>query len=171
MQKGVVWVSTVLYIVITISLISLTLVAVTPMIERYRDRIVIEQSVQMLEKIDEMIEKISLSEGSRAKVEIVMRKGIILINSSRDSVSWQLDGCAFMYSEPDHKIVRGKKTILTSSSKTTPNKWFVSIEFNYSDYNITFENEEVQKLITPSEMSYNLFIENKGKKQIDFKLL
>ncbi|MEM1536074.1 MAG: hypothetical protein QXQ82_02735 [Candidatus Pacearchaeota archaeon] len=164
-KHAVVWVSTVLYTLITLALISFVLVAVKPVIDKNRDKAIIEQSVEMLDRIDETIEQTSFVPGTVMKVEFLIKRGMLIINASNDSISWELEDSSYAYSEPGQKIVRGKKAILTKQNPA--GKWFVSITLNYN-YNITYNNQETSKVFIPSEIPYSIFVKNKGDNTLDF---
>lgn len=163
-NRAVIWVSTVLYTLITLALISLVIVAIKPTIDKNRDKVIIEQSLEMLDKIDEAIDQASFVQGTVAKIEVVIKKGMLVINSSDDSILWKLEDSAYMYSEPGQSIKKGKKTILTNPNG---DKWSVTITLKYN-YNITYNNKEISKLFLPSETSYSLFIKNEGNNNLNF---
>ncbi|MEM4702969.1 MAG: hypothetical protein QXP53_00565 [Candidatus Pacearchaeota archaeon] len=170
-KKAVVWVSTVLYTLITLALISLVLVAVKPVIDKNRDKVIIEQSTEMLDQIEETFNKASITEGTRLSLRIMIKKGSLLLNSTNDIITWQLQDSSYMYSEPNTVLVKegGRRIILTEQSKTNPDKWLVSLTFNCSaaGYNITYSGKEQNKTFLPAESSYLFFIENKGNNTLD----
>ena len=55
MERGQVWVETVLYTLIGLALIALVLAFVTPKINQSRDKIIVEQTINSLNEFDEKI--------------------------------------------------------------------------------------------------------------------
>jgi len=151
-RKGDVWVSTVLYTLITIAVIALVLAAVTPVINKNKDKVIIEQSVDMLNQIDQAIDTSIQVEGTRAMVELSIKKGNLIFDSNQ--ISWKFDDSNYMYSEPGQIVNKGKMIILTMPKD---NKWSINITLNNLEINITS-----QLVLQPSDTSYKLFIENLG---------
>ena len=58
-KRGQIWVETVLYTLIGLTLIGIVLAIVTPKINESRDRIVVEQSIESLKIFDEKIKEVS----------------------------------------------------------------------------------------------------------------
>jgi type II secretory pathway pseudopilin PulG len=161
-KKADVWVSTVLYTLITLAVIGLVLAAVQPTINKNKDRAIIEQSVQMLNDINDQIEKTSLTEGTQLMVKITLKKGQLIINSSSDMISWILEDSSYMYSQIN-KTIPGKILVLTEANQ---DKFKVSLTLNSSSFNITYQGSPLM----PSENPYNLFIKNNGGTPINIQL-
>jgi len=162
-RKGAIWVSTVLYILISLAIIALVLVSVQPVINKNTDKAIIEQSKQVLDSLDETIDKVSnLGEGTQFEVEITIKKGQLIIDSEENFVSWLLEDSSYMYSEPNQEIVLegGKKTIQTLKNN---DKWKVIFTYKYP--NLDLESSLLP--LKPAENPYNLLVKNKGKTSPD----
>ncbi|UCD20568.1 MAG: hypothetical protein JSW08_02195 [archaeon] len=154
-KKAVIWVSTVLYILISIAIIALVLTAVTPVINKNKDKALVEQSLEMLNELDEGVERASLTEGTQALVEIVMKKGTLTIEESQ--ITWTLQDSAYMYSEPGKYI--GTR-LVSLTEQTQDNKFDIHLILNYTGR--TFNLDYNGRTLQPSENPYRIFIKNTG---------
>jgi len=164
-KKGVVWVSTVLYILISLAIIGLVIAAVTPRINSAKDKATVEQTIVMLQDIDSTINRASQVQGTKLENDFKMSRGMLTIDPKKDTITWELNNSAYQYSEPGVKIKIGKIDALTTKALAG---WNVMLMLNYSNLNITFNNQKTTtKILQPAEVPYKLWIENKGNNQID----
>src|SRR3989344_7591233 len=123
-MRGQVWIETVIYTLIGISLIGLVLAFVTPKINEAKDKALVEQSIATLGALDEKINNVIESgSGNIRMVEVTLKKGILSINESKDEIWFVLNDLNKPYSEPnvvidsfgDIKIksIKGAKTSST----------------------------------------------------------
>jgi hypothetical protein len=169
-KKGVVWVSTVLYILISLTVLSLVLVSVQPIIDKNRDKTICSQSEQVLRNIDDTMGKVSENQGNRFSSDVKISRGNLIINSSSNRIEWQLKDSAYQYSEENQEITQGKIHIIT---KKNGNKWQVSMYLDYQDvYDLSFNNQEISRVLTESSQDYSLSFENidAQNKKIDISL-
>jgi len=76
MKRGQVWVETVIYTLIVLVLISSVLFFVKPKIEEMQDKVIIEQSIGMMEDINMIV--LSLVQGgmeNKRKIEFEIKQG------------------------------------------------------------------------------------------------
>jgi hypothetical protein len=74
-KRGQIWVETVIYTLIGLSLIGLVLAIVTPKINDYRDRTVIDQTIESLNLFDEKVGEVLGAPGNARVVEFRMKRG------------------------------------------------------------------------------------------------
>ncbi|MEM4152795.1 MAG: hypothetical protein QXK80_01610 [Candidatus Pacearchaeota archaeon] len=157
MEKGAIWVSTVLYILISLAIIGMVIAAVTPRINSARDKATIEQSIIMLNELDSTIQKASQVQGTKLKQEFKMSRGFLIIDSINEKITWQLNNSAYQYSEEGVLINVGN---IEAKTIKAANGWNVALTLNYGNANINLTSEI--KMLQPAEIPYKLWIENVG---------
>ena len=99
-KRGQIWVETVIYTLIGLAIIGLVLAAAKPKIDAKKDEIVIEQSIEALNNINNKIYEVQRAEGNRRGVELTVGKGKFVIDIEGDKISWVIES-SFEYSEKD----------------------------------------------------------------------
>lgn len=168
-KRGQVWIETVTYTLVAFVLIGLVLSFAKPKIESLQDQAIIEQSLKILKQIDLKINEVSdYGNGNKRKIEVELKKGEILFNSTNNSLMFTLDG-KFMYSEPGQKYTEGNFEILTTEFGKD---FIVTIKREYPNLNFTYNDKEEDKLIPRAASPYTIFITNKGGgvQNIDFSI-
>ena len=139
-------------------MIGLVLSFIKPKIEELRDKSVIEQSIGILQNIDNSIVTIG-SSGNKRLLEIGVKKGSLIIDSENDIVLFEIDS-RYVYSEPGKVIQEGNIQEVTEEAGRY-NK--VTIKRDFSDeYNITYKDGESLKTLNRAPNPYRVFITNKG---------
>ena len=160
-KKGVIWVSTVLYILISLAILSIVLVSVQPIINKNRDKAVLYQSESMLREIDSTIMKASDREGTILTSNVKISRGNLIINSSSDRIIFLLKDSSYQYSEENKTIKTGK---IYSETRKVNGKWQVLMYLDYKQgntenwYDLTYAGSGSVK--TLSEADYVLSFEN-----------
>lgn len=159
-KRGQVWIETVIYTLIALAMIGMVLAFVKPKIEEFQDRAIITQSLDILKNIDSVINDIEVGgSGNQRVVEIGIKKGTLKIDGNNDSLIFEIESkCE--YSEPGEEYQEGE-VIVTTKKKGEID--LVKLRISYSNYNITYNNEEKIKSLTKASTSYKLIISNKGK--------
>ncbi|HLG31226.1 MAG TPA: hypothetical protein VI387_13535 [Candidatus Brocadiales bacterium] len=158
----------VLYTLIALTLIGAVLAFVTPKISEIRDKAIVEQSLGIMQGIDNVI--LSASQGgigNKRVIDLTIKKGMLKINSENDTVIFEMDS-DYIYSEIGEEIKIGGITALT---KKFGNSNRITLTSSYgSAYNITYGSKEETKTISAAATPYKLVIENKGgaKTNINF---
>ena len=159
-KRGQIWVETVIYTLIAFALIALVLAFAKPKIEEIRDKSILEQSIEMMEDLDIIItEVIQAGTGNKRVIEVAIRKGDLRLDGSSDKLLFEFEG-KYIYSEPGENIQRGNLIILTEKIGKLG---LVNVTRDYSDYNITYYEEDNLKIISKAANPYNLIISNSGK--------
>jgi hypothetical protein len=161
-KKGQVWVETVIYTLIALTMMGLVLAFVKPKIEEFQDKTIIMQSTDMLKKIDNIIKEIRAGgSGNQRKVEINIKKGNLEIDGVNDELIFLIEESRCEYSELEEEYREGE-IIITTEKKGETN--LVTLKRDYSEnYNITYQNKDETKSLTKASSTYNLFILNKGE--------
>jgi len=159
--KAQVWVETAIYTVIGLAIIGVILAVANPAIEKHKDRIVIEQTIDVLNDINEKIlETQSRGFGNKRIIpEIYIKRGTLTIDGEGDRMTYLLEESRFKYSEIGAEIREGDITIITQKRGR---KFDINMTINYENLNITYNGEDTKKIISQSPSPYKLSIENSG---------
>lgn len=169
-EKGQVWVETVTYTLIALVMIGLVLSFAKPKIEEMQDKVIIEQSIQMLKDFDFIIKEVGSGiTGYTKEMDTNLKKGSIKVEPANDLIIFEMKS-RYQYSQPKQEYQEGALTIYTSQD----GKYYpISITLNYSgSYNITYNSLENQKIISKASTPYAVFISNKGGtlKKVDIQV-
>jgi len=172
--KAQIWVETVIYTLIGLAIITIILVTILPRIEIMKDKAIIEQTISSINDINSKI--LELEQASSGNVRVVnfrMSKGKLEIDSANDSIIYVLEDTKLEMSEPGVEIEQGSIII-----KTEPigSKFKVSLISRYENIDITYENQEQNKILHAGATPYKIVIENTGvvtgdKKNIDLNVV
>ena len=161
-KTGQIWVETMIYTLIGLTLIGVVLALAMPKINQQKERIIIEQSIESMNIFDsKMREVIDSGAGNIRKIEFFsIKKGKIVINSTGDEITFLIEGLSKTYSEPGAVInIGATKVVSTQLGKSSTTK----IVLDYKDVaNIIFENSEIFKEFGESSTPYSFSMENRG---------
>lgn len=172
-RKAQVWVETVIYTLIALVLIGTVLAFVKPKIEQLQDKAIIEQTLVVMENIDNQITSvIQGGPGNRRIMDIGLKKGTLNIDSTNEQILFNIES-KHMYSEEGETIEIGNiKTLTTKNGKN----YGVVLWTNYSGYDLSYRgNLNGIKSVTKSSNPYKFVITNNGtlesgKIQIDLSV-
>lgn len=156
--RGQVWVETVIYTLIGMTIIGLVLAAALPKINAKKDSATIEQSISALNNIDGEIYDVQKGVGNRRIVDLDVKKGAFSVDAGNDSVYWILDS-SFAYSQAGVPISVGHINVTTSKKGGA---WEVKLEMKYNvDIRYKNKNSGVYSLdVAPTP--YTISVENDG---------
>ncbi len=157
-KRGQVWIETVIYTLIAFVIIGAVLSFAKPKLEEIQDKTVIEQSIDVLENINDIILSIKNVPGNQRIAEIGIKKGTLKINGVNDSIEFEIKS-RHTYSQPGEEIHIGSIIVYTEKRGKYSN---VKLTLNYSDYNITYQEKDTLKTLGKSGTSYKMSIMNKG---------
>jgi len=163
MKKAQVWVETVIYILIGLTIIAVLLAIINPKINQMKDKAVIESMISGLETIDKDINGVKLAYGKKEIVDIGLKKGRLIINGETEEIVFVLDESKVEYSEPGREIERGSLYVLTEKQKGIIN---VSLSLKYDSLNITYSEKDEKKVFNQASLPYRFAIENKGDQEV-----
>lgn len=161
-RKAQIWVETVIYTLIGIAIIAIALAIITPKINEFRDRAVIEQTVNSLGAIDSRIDDVvSGGNGNVRIVEFRMKKGELYVDKEKETIYYFLENSRSVYSEPGENVDFGRIKIRTDETEGT--KYHdITLSLNYSSFDINFDMLENPFRLTESTIPYRLRFENEG---------
>jgi type II secretory pathway pseudopilin PulG len=168
-RRGQVWIETVIYTLIGLTVVGLVLAGALPKINAKKDEVMIDESIEALRHINDKMYEVSRATGNRRVVNLEIRKGSLVINPRDNIVSWVLDS-SFAYSEVGEEIGSGNINITT----TEEGDYEVKLELG-SSMNLTFEGADSAEMkfdVAPTP--YMIVIENtgldpSGNKVVDFR--
>ncbi len=162
-RKAQIWVETVIYTLVGIAIIAVALAIITPKINEFRDKAVIEQTINSLKAIDSRIDSVvSGGNGNVRIVEFRMKKGEFYVDKEKETIYYVLKESRSVYSEPGEKVNFGRIEIMTEKEEGSKNHK-VSLTLNYSSFDIDFSSEEENPWkIFESTTPYKLRFENAG---------
>ena len=178
-KSGQVWVETVIYTLIALVIIGMFIGFAKPKIEEIQDKAVVEQSVQMLEDINDIV--LSMKQGGAGNqriIDIGIKKGILKFDPVQDQIIFELEG-KYTYTEPGANGQPGNYINIGSVIATTQKRGSISkvtLITNYTkDYDLTYQNTEEIKTLSSSPVPYSISVSNKGENgnrtAIDIKVL
>jgi hypothetical protein len=160
-KQGQVWIETVIYTMIGLSIIAVILAIVTPKIQETKDKALIDQSIEILEKIDKSLSDMKFTPGNSWPVQLKFDKGEFVIDGTDDRVYFLFEKSNSRYSEPGIEIKRGSINISTTENG---NYYDVRLMLDYNGkVDITYKNNQVIKRFQSATLPYDLVLESKGK--------
>jgi type II secretory pathway pseudopilin PulG len=159
-KKAQIWIETAIYTLIGLAIIGIVLAIAYPAINRYKDEVIIDQTITLLNKINEkIIEVRDMGTGNKRIINLQIEKGQLIINSEEDKIEYLLEESGLKYSEPGQEIEQGDIRITTEEVGT---KYTINLVLPYQELNITYKSNEEEKTLTPAPSPYEISIENKG---------
>lgn len=155
---GQIWVETVIYTLIGLTIIGLVMATALPKINAKKDEIMIEQAIEALGNIDDKIYEVQRAVGNRRVVDLKIKKGTFIVDMDEESVSWVLDS-SFQYSETDVPVSLGRLNVTTKVA----HPWDVELKLKYSVDIQYDEGNSGTKQLDVAPTPYRLIIENEGK--------
>jgi type II secretory pathway pseudopilin PulG len=161
-KKASIWVSTILYTLIGLAVIGTLLAVAKPKIDQTKDNLVVEQTIDSLNTLNEKIIEASQAAGTRLGLEFKMAKGTLTVNPDEDSISWEFKGSRYQLSEATEGNDFKELGILKVQTKKLGDKFNILLRLELADkVNLITENDnflQIQKSNTP----YKVWIENIG---------
>jgi type II secretory pathway pseudopilin PulG len=160
-RRGQVWVETVIYTLIGLAIMGIVLAILTPRIREYRDRNVIEQSIQSLEAIDSKVQEVLDAPGNKRRVYLTIERGRLVVDPVNDELIFIVSDSHTPYSEPGVEVQVGRLKVETTA---VAQFYDVRLTLPYPKYDITINEGvgtgtlELGLAATP----HNLFIEHRG---------
>ncbi|HLD37327.1 MAG TPA: type II secretion system protein [Candidatus Nanoarchaeia archaeon] len=159
-RRAQVWVETVVYMLIGLSIIGLVLAFAMPKINEIKDKAVIEQTITALNEIDSKIMEVGFTAGNTRTVYFKIGRGEIDINGAGDKITFILPDSRYTYSEPGRITYIGD-IIAKTEKKGRINS--VELMLNYSGrFDIRWQGMEQEKQLFKAPSPYKLLIENNG---------
>lgn len=112
-KRGQIWVETVIYILIGLTIFGGLLYVALPKINEYRDQAVLAQSKQSLSNLNDEIQSVLASPWNKREVSLKVLNGEYNIDPKNSTISFILKKTKLKYSEPGFSYNDGDITILT----------------------------------------------------------
>jgi len=156
-KAGQVWIETVIYTLIGLAIIGLVLATALPKINEKKDSITIEQSIEALGNINNKVYEVQRAEGNRRIVNLDIRKGALIVDMEKDTISWLIDS-SFPYSEVGIPVSLGILNVTTREG----NPWVVELKLGY-DIDLTYNGINTgTKQLDSAPTPYRFTIEHAG---------
>lgn len=172
-KKAQVWVETVIYTLIALAMIGAVLAYVTPKIQEIQDKAIIDQSLDVMKTLDNQVVSVSTGEGNKRIVMVEIKKGELKIDGKNDKIIFEMPESKTQYSEPVEEDQEGVKIGDIEIKTVKVNKNYkVSLILDYSEreYDIQYNSEDKEGIISKSPSPYKMSIENTEEK-INFKII
>ena len=159
-RKGQIWIETVIYTLIGLALIGLVLAIVTPQINEFRDRAVIEQTINSLNVFDSKINEVLAAPGNKRKIDFNMRRGVLYFDTTLDQILYVIEDSRVLYSEPGVPVPIGRINVTTTEGQK---RHTVSLLLTYN-HNLTFDGSDLEEVVkfSGTRVPYEFTVENKG---------
>jgi type II secretory pathway pseudopilin PulG len=158
-SKGQVWVETVVYTLVGLSLIGLVLAFVIPKVNEYRDRSVIENTISALNVIDGKINEVLEAPLNTRVVDMTLKRGDLYFDALNDSVYFILENSKVAYSEVNEPVSIGRITAYTE--KKSDEVYRVRLVIDYA-FNLDYEGNESVRKYSPASVPYRFSFTNQG---------
>ncbi len=159
-KSGQIWVETVIYTLIGLAIIGILLAASKPKIDSMKDRLIIEQTIESMNAINEKIQEVySKGPGNKRVLDLKVSRGKLILDTDGaegDGIYWILDS-EYEYSELDTEVPIGKLNVLTTKGEP----WEIKLSVDYN-FDLTYGGEDAKKEIGSASTPYLLTVENMG---------
>jgi len=176
-KKGQIWVETVIYTLIGLVLIGLILAFANPVIQKQKDKVIIESSIESMIALDNAILEVKKSTGNIREVNFLIRKGTLMVDGEDNKLTFTIE-------DSDLQFIKLDSTIDYTSNlriKTLENSrnYDVILILDYSEdsiYDLRYnykapispsiipENDGIEtKIFTMAQTPYRLMVENIGR--------
>jgi type II secretory pathway pseudopilin PulG len=173
-SRAQIWVETVIYTLIGLTIMAIIIGVVTPKINEMTDKTILTQTMETLTKLNEQIQDALSASGSQREISLTVKRGSYFIDGQNDVIYFLLKGTNALISQPGEPIKNGDLTVLTQERASK--KYDVYLILNYSSSsNITYNNKDMNKTFTAAPSAYRMLIINRGSpsqttpKQIDIQ--
>ena len=164
-KKAQIWVETVVYTLIGISIIGILLAIATPRINEMRDRLIIDQTIDSFNEIHGRIVEIQGAPGNQRTLGLKLSRGNLIIDAEENEIRWQMTS-NYLYSQPGTPVSVGRIAVLTEES----NPYTIYLTLSYPNLNLTVSDQETIRELGESPTQYNLIFQNKGSGRINIEV-
>jgi len=166
-KKAQIWVETVVYTLIVLTLIGMVLAVARPAIEKQKDKAIIEQTIVALNDFDrQLMDAKNMGAGNVRIIDFRIKKGKFIIDANNNKIIFEIDDSRYQYSEYGVDIILPGSNLEIRTDKGK--KYFkVTLTLNYASLNITYNGKEEKGIFPPAP--YKFSIENKGNNVIDIR--
>lgn len=157
-SKSQVWIETVIYTLIGLSIIAIILTMALPQIDKSKDKALIEQTVTALNTLDSKISEVEQAPGNTRVVNFRIAKGDLKIDADNDLIIYALEDTRLELSEPGEEIKQGNIILKTEKM---PARFKITLTMEYPNLDLINKNGEGIKSLQAGTNPYGIIIENK----------
>ena len=157
--RGQIWIETVIYTLIGLSIIAILLAIIKTQIDSMKDKALIDNGLEILKVIEQKITDVRYVPGNSRLIEINLQRGKLIIHGEDDKIEYLLEGAGYEYSETNVEAEIGNIKVMT---KKGAEEYDVSLYLEYDELNISFREEDVKKEFQASTTPYTLSVKNNG---------
>tara|TARA_Y100000310_G_scaffold332473_1_gene408127 strand:+ start:812 stop:1348 length:537 start_codon:yes stop_codon:yes gene_type:complete len=157
-RRAQVWIESVLYTLIGITMIGLVLAFAMPKINESKDRLRVEQAISSLNVLDDKLTTAARATGNIRTVEFGLKEGELFFDGPADEVRLVLPELSGVFSEPGTEIEIGRVRLLTEEGQKTNT---VTLRIPYL-YDVQVDGEDAVGKFTGSSVPYVFALENLG---------
>lgn len=168
-NKSQVWIETVIYTLIALSIIGIVLGIIKPALDEQKDKVSIRQSIDVLNEIDNRINDVKYVAGNSRSIDIKITRGKLIIDGENEQVKMIIEDSKYAPSEPGILISEGN--IIENTTEGRGKLYTISLTLNYKEkLDISYDGKSEAKTIQIAPTPYRISIVNKGGEiyNIDF---
>lgn len=159
-KKSQVWIETVIYTLIALTIIGIVLGIIKPALEEQKDKAAIRQSIDSLNEIDSKINNIKYIPGNSRSLELKITRGNLIIDGEEDKIKIIIEDSNYAPSEPGLVVNEGN---VAENTTEKGKKYQVTMTLDYSNkMNITYRGKDEQKTFQYAPVAYKLSVINNG---------
>lgn len=157
-NRGQIWVETVIYTLIGLSVIGILLAVATPKINDMKDRLRINEATDILSTIDSKINEVKSAPSNIRVYDLTIAKGKVILNASNNSITWLIES-NYKYSEPGTTFNLGELSVRTEGDGF----YKIYLIRNLDDVDLTVNNDPTKDLtLETASVPYVLTIKSVG---------
>jgi len=157
---GQVWIETVVYTLIGLSIMAILLSISMPQIEKIKDNGIITQTIEAMNLLNSKILEAEEYQGSIRIVNLRIAKGRLEINSTGNQIVYNLENTRLELTEPGEIVQEGNIMVET---KNSGDRFNIFLTLDYSnDLNITYDRKKEMKTMQAGTTPYKIILENIG---------
>jgi hypothetical protein len=165
-KRGQIWVETALYTLIGLVLIGLVLGFVNPKINESRDRLLVQQTIDSLNKIDEGI---NIGSGNVRVGFISVKQGSLFIHPESDTIVFELDQLSKPYSEIGRVVEIGRVKAFSDQGQKYAS---VNLTLDYSGiFDLKYKGLDETFKLSSAPAPYKLTISNEDVGDLDLDVI
>jgi hypothetical protein len=158
-MRGQVWIETVLYTFIGLTLMGLVLGFVYPRIQQAQERSLLQQSTTSLTGLDDLIQLVmTRGPGNVKKASFSLQRGTLTIDPQAETIVFEITELHTPPSEPGAAIPFGNLIMRTIP---TDDSYKVQYTLQYTTLDLSFEGEQI-KTFQASSVPYQFLVSNEG---------
>lgn len=161
-RRSQVWIETVIYTLMALTIIGIVLGIVKPAIDEYRDAVSISQSKNVLNGVDGIINEIKYTPGNSRNLELKITRGKMIVDGEEDKIRIIIDNSKYAPSGPGLNVTEANVIILTNSTK---NKkiYLVTLTLDYKNkFDISYQGANKTRVFQYAPTPYKVSVKNNG---------